>query len=371
MQRACGLLLVLALLAAPATHADALQAVERRLQALRAALTHTFTARTAAQHALRLTDERLSAALVRLRSVRRQIRQAGARQAALERQARAQRARLERHLETLSAEIRAAYLLERKNYWTLLLDQEHPARLSRTLRYYRYVLASEAREIQRLQQALAQLQGTEQQIGASARELKALATAQWREEHELTVARARHQEALARLDQKAAGQKARLGALEADEHRLRRLMRHLAPPAPPRTPPPAVSGGGRFSVSRGRLPLPIRVGAGGQEGVPVPGAPGVFFEAPSGTRVHAVFGGRVIYAGWLRGFGLLLILEHEGGYMTVYAHVQALYRQTGDPVLPGEVIATAGRSGGFRHSGLYFEIRRNGQPLNPLAWLRR
>ena len=98
---------------------------------------------------------------------------------------------------------------------------------------------------------------------------------------------------------------------------------------------------------------------------------GVIFKAKEGSQIQAVFDGKVVFSDWLKGFGLLIIINHGHGYMTLYANNQALYKKLGDQVRHGELIATLGHSGGHIDNGLYFEIRHNGTPLNPLQWLRK
>lgn len=98
---------------------------------------------------------------------------------------------------------------------------------------------------------------------------------------------------------------------------------------------------------------------------------GLLLAAAEGEPVHAIFDGRVVYADWLRGFGLLLILDHGDGYMSLYSHNSSLNKQLGDWVASGETIAFVGTTGGLSKPGLYFEVRYNGEPTNPLAWCRR
>jgi septal ring factor EnvC (AmiA/AmiB activator) len=98
---------------------------------------------------------------------------------------------------------------------------------------------------------------------------------------------------------------------------------------------------------------------------------GLRIQADSGTPVRAIHGGRVMYADTLRGQGLLIVLDHGDGYMSLYAHNDALLREAGEWVQPGDIIARAGNSGGEKESALYFEIRKNGNPINPLPWLKK
>ena len=130
--------------------------------------------------------------------------------------------------------------------------------------------------------------------------------------------------------------------------------------------------GARFASLKGRLPLPLagRVTArfGDDKGIGQLKWRGAFIAAREGQEVRAVHRGRVAYADRLRGFGLLLILEHGDGYMTLYGHNQSLYREVGEWVDAGQVIAAAGNTGDAPQAGVYFEIRHDGEPDDPLRW---
>jgi murein DD-endopeptidase MepM/ murein hydrolase activator NlpD len=195
-----------------------------------------------------------------------------------------------------------------------------------------------------------------------------------------------------------------IGALQQDEKRLTRLIDGLSriiaqqkarPPKPeprPRAPAerPAGSSGqtpgidndktpdaglarfsGDFARLKGSLRLPVRgtvsnrFGTARQEGSTWKG---LFIRAAAGGDVHAVAAGRVVFADWMRGFGNLLILDHGDGYLTIYGNNESLYKHVGETVKPGEVVAVIGNSGGNPESGLYFELRHQGQPLDPLKW---
>ncbi|MHB1942018.1 MAG: murein hydrolase activator EnvC family protein [Acidiferrobacteraceae bacterium] len=347
--------------------------IERRIHALSSALDVTRSARVRTRDELESSERQLGHALARLRVLDQRVTRARLRGTHLQGRIRLDQRRLNGGLRVLAAETRAAYALRRRNYWTLLLDQDHPERARRILAYYRYVVRQQAHSIAGIKAALVALSGNEQQLRRVTGELKALAGDQLREEEVLRSQQARRMQALAGINRRVESQKEQLRHLHAARRRLRRLVERLRAARPQSRVPPMLPAG-LFAAARGRLPPPLWLDGATRgahlEGVGS-GAPGLFFPAPSGTPVHAVFAGRVAYANWLRGFGLLLILEHEGGYMTVYAHVQSLYRRVGDQVTAGEVVAATGRSGGFRRPGLYFQIRHDGQPLNPLHWLRR
>lgn len=127
-----------------------------------------------------------------------------------------------------------------------------------------------------------------------------------------------------------------------------------------------------FAANKGKLPWPARgklVSRFGEQRQGSVNWDGLRIHAPAGSEVRAVYGGRVMYADWLRGQGMLLVLDHGGGFMSLYAHNDVLLREPGEWVQPGDAIARVGNSGGEKEPALYFEIRQNGQPVNPLPWL--
>ncbi|MCH8476991.1 MAG: peptidoglycan DD-metalloendopeptidase family protein, partial [Wenzhouxiangella sp.] len=203
-------------------------------------------------------------------------------------------------------------------------------------------------------------------------ELEALAERQQQDIDRLESARAERQTALALVEQRIQSRQEELSALENDAAELARLIDELAQALadiPPEIEVPA------FSELRGQLDQPVAGGTSQRRfGEPRAGElvwSGWLYAAPGGTEVRAVAYGRVAYADWLRGYGLILILEHGDGFMSLYAHNEALLRDVGDWVRPGEVIATVGDTGGAGQTGLYFELRRDGQPINPAGWIRR
>jgi septal ring factor EnvC (AmiA/AmiB activator) len=176
-----------------------------------------------------------------------------------------------------------------------------------------------------------------------------------------------------------------IGRLKRDEARLTRLVEEIAR-ALAAKPAPGKPGGRKvervadaslasqpFASLKGRLRLPVRGELTGQFGTPREDGgtlwKGVFIRSITGETVHAVADGRVVYADWLRGFGNLLILDHGGGYMSLYANNEGLLRQVGEKVRSGDAIAQVGASGGHAESGLYFELRRDGKPFDPMKWV--
>ena len=220
------------------------------------------------------------------------------------------------------------------------------------------------------------------------------------EERATLVAKSRERQAvLARVSGEIRAQRRQIDTLQRDEQRLGKLIDALAklaarmpkrkPPPPaaaskPRTPaaPPAqpvreadTSGTtGTFASQRGKLTLPVKGTLAGRFGAPRPEGgtwKGLFIRAGEGGEVRAVAAGRVVFADWLRGFGNLLIIDHDDGFLSVYGNNQSLLRQPGDETRGGEVVATVGNSGGNPESGLYFELRHRGQVFDPMKWVAR
>lgn len=274
---------------------------------------------------------------------------------------------------SLARYVRAAYATGRQDQFKLLLNQENPATLSRTLSYYAYFNRERSTRIQALAVDLRKLADIKESITrdtatlASLREHKAAARERFDAE------RRRRREVIAALAEELGSEGSRLERLKADEQKLRELVAGLAKEltdvtaAEPRQAP--------FRSRKGQLPWPsvgtIRHRFGTPRGSGDLSWKGVLVSARPGTPVHAVSHGRVAFADWLRGFGLLMIIEHGDGYMSLYGHSESLFKDVGDWVATGEVIGKVGDSGGRESSGLYFEIRHNGTPQDPMRWCGR
>ncbi len=350
-----------------------LRLLRSREAALQRHLDQTLRQRSAALDALRLSEDRVARAgraLLRAQAaVRRsqtQVRVLAARESAL----RKTEAR-ERH--EIDRQARAAYAAGRQGAAQILFSQKDPQFLARVMTYYGYVLRARARRLQALRQTTRALQSTAAADSVQTAKLRSRAHAQAVQARRFEAALARRAAAVAALDRRARAGGARLAALRTRARRLRALVRGLRRLPKVAGPIPQIKG--PFARYRGRLPMPVpaRYQALRPEGGPggLGRWGGVLIPSRFGQPVRAVFPGRVVYANWLRGYGLLLILENGGGYMTLYGHDQTLLKRVGDVVRAGEVIATVGDSGGFSRPGLYFDISHDGHPLNPLIWLAR
>lgn len=272
--------------------------------------------------------------------------------------------------DAVAQQVRAAYQLGRQSQIKLLLNQESPQRVDRLLRYYDYWLEARADKIERYLATLEQLDQLEPKIRQRTRQLaqnqKGLET-RHRQLHEQQEAR---QQTLAKLNQRIHNTDQELGELRQDRERLQSLLEEMASSLADLALP---GKGEAFSERKGRILRPARGPVRHAFGSPqlngqVP-RNGLVIAAPAGDPVLAVHHGRVVFSDYFRGHGLLLIVDHGEGYMSLYAHNQALYKETGEWVSPGETIARVGATGGQEQPGLYFEIRHKGRPLDPSPWL--
>lgn len=267
--------------------------------------------------------------------------------------------------------VNAAYQLGQQSTVKLLLNQQDPAQLSRNLKYYDYLIEARAQEIEALNSTLQQINQVESQItdttNALARDHEALTI----EQISLEQQQAERQQTLTRLERTISTTDDKLKALEDDRRNLEKVLERVVAVAGdfdldiPEQP---------FTELKGKLPWPAQgkvVQKYGAKRINKLTWQGLLISAEEGSPVHAVHHGQVIFADYLRGQGLLIIVDHGGGYMSLYAHNQLLLKQMGEWVNSGEQIATVGQSGGQADAALYFELRYQGKPTNPASWLSK
>ncbi|WP_435034384.1 murein hydrolase activator EnvC family protein [Pseudomonas neuropathica] len=320
----------------------------------------------------------------------------------------------------IAIQARAAYQNGRQEYLKLLLNQQNPEKFARTLTYYDYLSQARLEQLKNFNETLRQLANVEKDIAAQQAQLLVQKSTLDSQRDELENVRKERQQVLAKLnddvkarDQKLAAreqdqadlskvlktieetlarqareaeearQKALIAQQEAEKKRLREAQAETsdAPRKPARSTPGALvssSGetfGGPFAATRGKLPWPVdgrllaRFGESRGDDARTKWD-GVMISASAGSQVHAVHGGRVVFADWLRGAGLLVILDHGNGFLSLYGHNQTLLKSAGDVVKAGESISTVGNSGGQDTPALYFAIRQQGHPSDPAQWCR-
>lgn len=289
----------------------------------------------------------------------------------LEAEQRARRAALNAERKALGGQVRAAYIAGREEKMKLLLNQQDPATFGRVLTYYDYLNRARADRIEHVNEQLARLDVLEKEIST---EVAALDVA--RDERRSILAeleRTRDQRAklLARLESEIRDRNTELRRLQADERALSELLQSLLDVFA--DIPSQLANRARFDELRGRLPWPSAGHVVANFGESrIDGRMrwnGLMISGEPGTPVRAVSHGRVAYADWLPHYGLLMVLEHGDGYLSLYGHNQALYKEVGDWVEAGEIVAAIGDSGGQQRAALYFEIRHGKRVEDPRRWL--
>jgi septal ring factor EnvC (AmiA/AmiB activator) len=281
----------------------------------------------------------------------------------------------ERHLDeesrALAAQVRTAYMSGSQEKIKLLLNQRDPATLGRLMAYYRYLNDYRAENIEAVVEQIKKLDALRAQIAAEEARLSTLARSRYDELGRLNTSQESRKELLASLRRKIANEGEEVTRLAAQEKDLTRLIAELTSilsdyPITSEQP---------FSEHKGRLTWPVAGTLRHDFGQPRVGGRikwnGVVLAAPRGREVRAVYHGRVAFADWLAGMGLLVIVDHGEGYMTLYGYNETILKDTGDWVAPGDVIATVGDSGGQPQAGLYFELRRGTKPENPRRWVTK
>ncbi|MHB8623928.1 MAG: murein hydrolase activator EnvC family protein [Sulfuricaulis sp.] len=350
-----------------------LQKLRARIETLQEKLNETRGRRNSVRDEVRDLERRIGTLLDNLRQIDAQLRTNEKKLADLEARAASARGNLEIQRRQLRRQIYTAYVMGREQYPKMLLNQQNPAGMARVMTYYQYLNQERTERIDAIDATLSRLDALEQQIGQQSRGLEVLRASQRAQKTELETSSARRGELLASLNHEVQGRSQQIERLLADETRLEQLIEELKTVLP-ETPLPPPGTEAAFARWRGRLPLPTRGRILARYGAPKNVGNlkwrGLFIAGHEGQNVISVYRGRVVFADWLRGFGLLLILDHGDGYMTLYAHNQSLHKAVGDWVEAGEVIASLGNTGDAAQPGLYFEIRQNGAPRDPLIWCK-
>ncbi len=361
--------------AAPRPEGDA-QKTEERLAAVKAEI-ERITREVSAEQVERdrLTGELRSAELsvsdVRgaLLDVRRERTEGAARRSALAAEKHERESQLIDNRAALAGQMRAAYLIGRQEPLKLLLNQQDPALAGRMFAYYSYFGRARAGQIKLIENDVQRIAELQVELEAEDEKLAELEKQQRARLTDLEQARAKRSRVLASLEVQSHTRAQNLERLRTQQAGLEKLLRELRA-ASEKYP---VTGNDAFTRLRGKLNWPVsgrlvaRFGDARAGGVLWDG---VLVATERGTPVKAVCQGRVIYADWLPGLGLLAIVDHGDGYLSLYGHNERLYKAVGESVAAGDTIAAAGDSGGSSRPELYFEIRKAGKPVDPRPWFR-
>jgi septal ring factor EnvC (AmiA/AmiB activator) len=274
--------------------------------------------------------------------------------------------------QLLASQVRASYIMGRQEQLKIVLNQGSPSTVQRALIYYDYLNRSRVNQINDINDQLVRLERLEAQIHDEQTTLKQLADEQTQQKDDLLQTRQSRRQLMSKLAREIDTDDKRLARLLENEKELQQVLKaveslgditHQALEDKP------------FAARKGKLPWPasgrIRKSFGKPRAAGGLTWSGVVIDARSGANIKAIARGRVAFTDWLRGYGLLLIVDHGDGFMSLYGHNQSVFKEIGEWVEAGEVVATVGRSGGQSDHQLYFELRRNGKPVNPAVWCRR
>lgn len=264
--------------------------------------------------------------------------------------------------QTLAAQLESHFLAGQNDYLAMLLNQQEPAVIERTLVYFEYLNRARVEALEAIKQTQAQLAQVDQDLQIKRRQLEELLGRQSAEQQMLKTQEQRQQQAIRALSRRISSEQERIAQLQSSEQELRRLLDESAK----RLSLVQLSG-----LKKGTLKWPAKGRLKHKFNSRRHGSirwKGVLIDGDSGDDVRAIANGKVLFADWVKGMGLVMILDHGKGYMSLYGHAQTLLVQAGDEVRSGDTIALVGQSGGQTSAGLYFEMRHEGNPMNPASW---
>jgi septal ring factor EnvC (AmiA/AmiB activator) len=370
-----------------------LERIKRELRDVAAERRRIEGQRGAASTQLRAVDEQLGHSGRVLSETESSLAQQQASLAQLQQRRDALQSTLGARRAELATLLRAAYTVGSAAPLKLMLAQDRVADASRVLTWHRYLQRERVQRIAALTAQLHELDTLERQIVQQRSALDAARQQQRAQLAQLQRDRSTRAQTVAQLEQRYRDRRSRERALGSDAKSLERLLAQLRAAAAreagrraaaaraasrpstggkPRPAPPVVANAAPIQVGGLGWPLSGTLLAGYGGTLPGGGtSSGLLIGASAGATVKAVANGKVVFADWMNGYGLILIIDHGNGYMSLYAHNEALLRDAGDDVKRGEPVASVGNSGNQSRPGLYFELRRNGQPVNPGTWLQQ
>ena len=367
--------------AAQAPSREELTQLRGRIESLQKRLSAAEGARSEASDALRDSERAISESNRALRELSAQQREIQGRLGELEQQGRRAGSDIQSQQRLLARQLYQQYLGGQADALKLLLNRENPNQFARDLHYLTYLARARGELIRGLRTNLSRLDHLARETQQQGAELAAVQREQQAQRVKLDQEQSAHREVLRKVSRQIESQRREISTLQRDEQRLARLIEQLGQviarsradaPRNERVPD-AASDGSAFADLKGRLHLPVRGELKGRFGSPRADGglswKGVFIASPPRQEVRAVANGRVVFADWLRGFGNLLIIDHGGGYMSLYGNNESLFKQVGDAARGGEAVASVGNSGGNTDYGLYFEIRHQGKAFDPMSWV--
>lgn len=365
-----------------ASQQEELENLRKRISAMQRDMDKTSESKSEAADALRESERAISNSNRKLAELSAQQRAADQKLGKLQEQQHKLSGDIAGQQALLGQLLYQQYLSGKQEYSKLLLSNQDPNQIARDLQYYQYIARSRSLWLVALRDDLSSLNT----VGIAAREqrneLASLRAEQAAQKRTLEKEKLARQRMLKKISLQLRQQHREINRLQRDESRLaqlvERITRMLAQPKSPSlfrndNLPDNRFDGSSFEQLKGKLTLPVKGEITNRFGAQRPDSTvqwkGLFLRTSSGQAVKAIAAGQVVFADWLRGFGNLLIIDHGKGYMTLYGYNETLFKQVGDIVRGGDTIASVGNSGGNENFGLYFELRHESKPLDPMKWM--
>lgn len=319
---------------------------------------------------LRDSEVKIGKLARQIQSLDKQLSGLGSHADTLEKKRDALKVELKKRSELIAKQIAQQYKMGNQARLQLLLTQRDPETLDRAIRYYDFVNEELRQDLILFKTKLADLSGTELELTDTEQKMVLKREELRKEVTALRASQAKRKDTLARLTQALSTDKKKLKQLKLDQKRLRAVLTEIEKSLNFAT---LVKDDKTFKQLKGKLPWPLKGKVKQNYGTVRNNIryDGIWIQASEAQPVKAVHHGRVVFSDWLRGYGLVLIIDHGSGYLSLYGYNQSLLLETGDWVAAGDTIATAGQSGGRTQTGLYFAVRYKGKPSNPKSWLKR
>lgn len=349
-----------------------LDQLNTEMQSLKKLLTQFKSTRSSLQNDLRSSEVKIGKLQTKIKSIGRELNHQQRRLGELHSERQQLKTAQKQQQKHIEQQILAAYQVGQQKKLKVLLNQEDPEKVSRSLNYYDYFNRARSEQIQQYINIISELDTIEPKISQATENLSNARQSLLLEHKKLLGNKTQRKNNLAKINAAIKNKDQQLRKTAKDRAELEQLLATMEQTIANISIP----GDYRpFKVLKGELPWPVAGKPSNRFGGRRSGSDirwkGLSIPAREGVNVKAIHHGRVIFADWLRGSGLLVIVDHGDGYMSLYAHNQSLLRQTGEWVKTGEAIATVGNSGGQANANLYFEIRHNGKPTDPRKWCKR
>lgn len=335
-----------------------LKQLDRQINTLKQTLATAHDKRGALTRELEGTEKQIGDNVRHLRSIQNNMANKQHRITALQTHVNELNRELVAQQQLLAQHVRTRYKMGEYQPLKWLLNQDDPYTVSRLLTFYQYLVHSRQTIIDDIAVTKKNLTINQDSLKSELAKQQTLQHQLHAHQQQLEQHKRYHTEVIRTINQDIQSQQHTLSEYQRNKDNLSRLLKTLATAsiAQPKQP---------FTVMRHKLPKPVQVAKSAVQRL----NQGVTFFAGEGTAVHAVYPGKVVFSDWLNGYGLLMIIDHGQGFMTLYAHNQSLFKHKGSSVMQGETIAAVGHSGGLKQNGLYFEVRQRGKAVPPLDWL--